>query len=670
MSLPKPDLDNKTFDQLVDEARKLIPNYATQWTDHNLSDPGITLIDLFAWLTEITLYRINLVNEEHRLKYLKLLGVKPATSIPAKVDLSFGAGESTLLKKNTVVSTKKDGMDINFELDEDVNVVPLTLKKIIVNELNAALFSTPFAGEEFMSGVFDRTIANQKDDLFFTPFGQTTQEGSCLYLGFGLKEEDEGRKQESKAPHILNFMCYLYEKDLISPGRHGDEEDYEFENAKLKWEISVAPDAAKWKEVFPDDGTKDFKQSGRLLFEGLESWELSRIPIWKSDSKYFWMRCTLERSDYEYPPRIERIMLNTVEAVQRKTVHIITLGISNGLPNQVFALQEVPVLNKSLKLWVAGEKWTEVDDLDGSGPEDTHFILDNENGEIRFGDGLMGKVPSVDSGIRIPEYMAGGGEQGNLMPDCTWSIQDVEDMDITNQRASTGGKEAETIAEATDRFIRDLKVPYTAVTSEDFEYIAKNTPGLRVATAKSIPNHDPMNPEKGEGSVTVVVIPFSPLKTFAIPPEPSSGFKNAIKQHLNTHRLLGTRIHVIPPVYIRTTVNVTVVPSNGFLKEGLAQKIIDRLNFFLHPVKGGREGNGWPIGRSLYRSELYELIKKIDGVDSITELSIRADKNTHTDEYGNLVLDSRIATIYSGRHVVEMINKADAGRRGSIYAER
>ncbi|KPQ42130.1 MAG: hypothetical protein MPEBLZ_03302 [Candidatus Methanoperedens nitroreducens] len=83
MVLPKQNLDDKTFGQLVEEERKLIPRYAPQWTDHNLSDPGITLIDLFAWLTEITLFRINLIRDSHKLKYLKLLGFTPLPPLPA-----------------------------------------------------------------------------------------------------------------------------------------------------------------------------------------------------------------------------------------------------------------------------------------------------------------------------------------------------------------------------------------------------------------------------------------------------------------------------------------------------------------------------------------------------------------------------------------------------------
>jgi predicted phage baseplate assembly protein len=74
MSVPIPDLDNRTFEELVDEAKRLIPVYAPQWTDHNLHDPGITFIELFAWLTEMQLYTFNQVSDRHLVKYLELLG--------------------------------------------------------------------------------------------------------------------------------------------------------------------------------------------------------------------------------------------------------------------------------------------------------------------------------------------------------------------------------------------------------------------------------------------------------------------------------------------------------------------------------------------------------------------------------------------------------------------
>ncbi len=668
MALPIPNLDNRTYEQLLEEARKSIPNYAPEWTNHNPADPGITLVELFVWLAEIAGYRINLVTEEHRQKYLKLLGIRPLGTFSAIVDLSFEAEGPRLLENGTGFLAEKAGESIDFELLEDITVVPFQLEKIIVNEMAAG--SAPDSSSSssqvrrLVKGIFDRTVANFKEDLFFAPFGLDTRKNSELYLGFELKAQENDGK-EAKVPESLNFMSYLYEKDLIEPGKHGEEAEYEFENAKLKWEISLSPDGKQWKEVFPEDGTKNFRKSGRLFFRDLGDWARSSIGAWSSrgedkEEKYFWLRCTLLESEYEYPPRIEKISLNTTAAAQKKKVKDGLLEKSNGLPGQVFKLPETPVLRESLKLTAAGEEWKEVEDFDGSGPESLHFTLDSLTGEIRFGDGLRGRVPQEGTEIRALEYETGKGKQGNLSAGSRWAVKGgkPEGLTISNLKPAAGGKGEEDIAEAVNRFIRDLKVPYRAVTSEDFEYIARETPGLRVAQAKAVPNFDPADPEGGEGSVTVVVIPFSPLQTFKTPPDPSRGFVAAVARHLEKHRLLGTRVHVVPPEYIRVEVKATIGLSRGFFEEETQQAVLAKLNLFLHPAKGGGSEKGWPVGKPVYRSELYRLIMETEGVDSVQKISIHSEKGAEPDENGDLVLASRTATVYSGVHSVEIAGKS------------
>ncbi|MCL6458570.1 MAG: hypothetical protein K6T85_11250, partial [Gorillibacterium sp.] len=76
MSLPIPKLDDLGFNELVADAKSLIPLYDPEWTNYNPSDPGITLIELFAWFSEMVLYRIDQVTEENHLQFLKLLGVE------------------------------------------------------------------------------------------------------------------------------------------------------------------------------------------------------------------------------------------------------------------------------------------------------------------------------------------------------------------------------------------------------------------------------------------------------------------------------------------------------------------------------------------------------------------------------------------------------------------
>src|SRR4030042_1756926 len=88
MPLPTPNLDDLRFQRdLVDEARRRIIRYCPEWTDYNLSDPGITLIELFAWMTEMLVYRLNRVPEKNYLKFLDMMGIhlQPASSAKAEL---------------------------------------------------------------------------------------------------------------------------------------------------------------------------------------------------------------------------------------------------------------------------------------------------------------------------------------------------------------------------------------------------------------------------------------------------------------------------------------------------------------------------------------------------------------------------------------------------------
>ena len=87
MSLPVPNLDDRSWKQIVDEAVRLIPRYCPEWTNHNASDPGVTLLELYAWMTEMVIYRLNKVPEKNFLTFLDLIGVRLKAPEPAKVVL-------------------------------------------------------------------------------------------------------------------------------------------------------------------------------------------------------------------------------------------------------------------------------------------------------------------------------------------------------------------------------------------------------------------------------------------------------------------------------------------------------------------------------------------------------------------------------------------------------
>ena len=98
MPINLPNLDDRTFSDLVDEAQTLIPVYEPAWTNHNASDPGITFVELFAYLTEMLMYRLNRVTNANRCAFLKLIdGIEriPSTRNPGMVCRIMGDENAT-----------------------------------------------------------------------------------------------------------------------------------------------------------------------------------------------------------------------------------------------------------------------------------------------------------------------------------------------------------------------------------------------------------------------------------------------------------------------------------------------------------------------------------------------------------------------------------------------
>src|SRR5713101_9714646 len=107
MPLTLPNLDDRRYQDLLDEALSRIPVYTPEWTNFNKSDPGVTLIEVFAFLTENLLYRCNQIPDRNRKKFLKLLNVplQPATSARGLITIANAKGLQQTLTLN-------DGMEV------------------------------------------------------------------------------------------------------------------------------------------------------------------------------------------------------------------------------------------------------------------------------------------------------------------------------------------------------------------------------------------------------------------------------------------------------------------------------------------------------------------------------------------------------------------------------
>ena len=129
MPILSPQLDDLTFDRSFAELRRRIPVYAPEWTDHNDSDPGIAMLQLFAYLAEQVAYRLNRIPDKNRVELLKLLGIRLAAATPARSRLALVLGNPTTLNGYTLAAgthahAESGSPPPQYETTAPIDVVP------------------------------------------------------------------------------------------------------------------------------------------------------------------------------------------------------------------------------------------------------------------------------------------------------------------------------------------------------------------------------------------------------------------------------------------------------------------------------------------------------------------------------------------------------------------
>ena len=641
MVLPKEDLDNKSFEELVKEAVLRIPIYAPGWTDHNIHDPGITFIELFAWLAEIQLYSMNRISEKSYRKFLKLMGIKklePAKEANVDVTFSLQNITSKSVPAGTMMAAKGhiSGKDILFETEKDLPVIDSKPETILTR---------PKSGE-----FIDNSKANKNENVYYYGFGYNPDEGQCipnvgdeLYLGF----------DKSLTGKELPMTFYLFEEILFKTVRSCKEKTDLSASARLSWEYYTSgawTDNNNWKSIEEiTDETEHLTISGKIWMKIQGA--MGQVDI--NNANRFWIRCRVEEAGYEITPKIDLILLNTVSAIQRSALKVETFS-STGLPEFIKDLKDAPVLDKTLTVKLNNKEWRndidsnpEVEDFDASNPEDKHYIVDLAVGRVTFGNGISGKIPPAGKNNITASYRTGGGVHGNVRPHTlNWILDEqlAEKVTVDNMKAATGGKDSETLEEAIYRARKDLKTVYRAVTSQDYEHLIMNTPELKVARAKAIPRYHPSQTSQVPGIVSIIVVPKSPYAK----PLPSDGLLNTVYRYLEKQRLLATELFIIPPEYTEISVSTTVKIKPRFVKDTIETNVKTELDKFLNPITGGVEGNGWPFGRSVYLSEIYQIIDSAEGVDYVQSVTL---SDQEVEQEVDIDIPSH-GLVYSGDHLI------------------
>lgn len=642
MSLPSPKLDDRSFQDIVDDVKRQIGLRCPEWTEHNVSDPGVTLLELFAYMTETMLYRLNLVPEKNYIRFLELLGISLETPEPAKAELRFQLTrpipdtrggdefEMTLPARKTIAATVRTESEdaIEFATDMDLRLVQPQLKYVVALARQGDL-------EQFVGARTLELGKKRPEKEGFQVYSPRPESGDAVYYGFA--------GQVAMNTVALNIEC-------LTSAATGLNEGY----PSQVWEI-FEPAVGRWERLEVEDETKGYNRNGAVFIHMPVSardfalggrsavWVRSRYTTDPGDLPARGID-ELTPSEYERSPELisveATVVGGTVQGSNSTSVYKEVLGVSDGLPGQTFRLRFSPVLtlrvDETILVGAPGESpddysaWTEwklVEDFSDSGRDDHHFTIDYLTGEIAFGpnfaqpDGsgrTYGKIPEKGLTVVMSCYRHGGGTLGNVREGRVRNLKSPIPFvaDVFNPRPATGGRDRETLDRAKLRAREKLMIRDRAVTAEDYEFLAQKA-SSSVGRARCIQATVLGSSDIRPGLVRVLLVPA--LSRDILVPKPSDLRVNQQTRHdvhafLDERRLLTASLEVDEPDYRFVSVDLRLVADPRADANQVAHRVIESLNRYIHPLYGGPAGTGWPFKRSLTLADVYAQVGAVQGV--------------------------------------------------------
>ncbi|MGW0229334.1 putative baseplate assembly protein [Actinopolymorpha singaporensis] len=663
MPLRSPILDDRSYAQLRDELVARIPVYAPEWTDHHPSDPGITLVELFAFLAENLLFRFNQVPDATKLAFLKLLDIPVRPAVPASGTVAF----ATAVPAGVLVpgDTRVLAGPVEFRTGSELVAWPLTARAAIRARHDAELDEDTaeyFARASVAAGT---TVAAAS--RYRTAFGAAApaQPGGDVLDPAG---SIDGRLyvlliRGAVVPDPARFAGGLVTLGVVPAREVASMSEVDAcgaatDPAAVQWQIATTspvpgapdPDSADpvWRTLTVEaDTTRALTRPGVVQLRmpadltdiGLylpadpdSAGAGDQPPLIEDDAlavtALAWLRAY--RPTGAPLPAVEWLGANATPVEQSAAATAEFLGTGTGEPGQEYRLVHPGVLgNVALDVEEQGANrwvpWTQVADLRATGVDDRVFALDPEAGLVRFGDGRRGRPPQIGERIRVSRYRYGGGATGNVGPEAISTVRLVGGVTVTNPLPCRGGADAEPLADAVDRIPEEFRRHDRAVTVSDFRELAEQTPGAGVLRAETLRLFNPHQPdEPAPGAVSVVVWPAAdPVHPDA--PMPDRDTLRAVCRWLDERRLVTTELYVIPPTYRRVAVSVGIAVRPGYGVEGVRRWVELVLRQYLSPLPPyGPDGRGWPLGRSVFGPELEAAALQVEGLEFLSGLRVAA----------------------------------------------
>ncbi|MDV3456329.1 baseplate J/gp47 family protein [Sphingomonas sp. HF-S4] len=641
MPLPAPRIDDRDYRALVEETLARVPVHTPEWTNFNPSDPGVTIVQLFAFLTENLIYRANLIPERNRAKFLQLLGIPLRTASEARGLVAFANEKGALATQTIQRDFELLAGAMPFRTVTGLDVLPveakLFVKRPVANpapelrkyyELLYASYgatlpaqltlyqSAPFdpaQGPLDLAETIDRTLwialVARKDDLAATddPTKLVREAIAGRNLSLGLAPAEDVEQLAIPVGGATTAPADLLRYDIARPAANGE---LLFVNGR------PAPD---WRAL---DARADFDPSREVgvveiglpeadalrLWNNLDPFEagVGELPPAIDDSAIAetlvtWIRV---RASSAAEVRLRWAGINAVGVRQFETIRAERLADGDGSPDQVRQLAKAPVLENSVAIVSVSPEgteteWSAIDDLLAAAPEvpipgasqqlgpATSFRVDAEAGVVSFGDGLAGRRPGADERL-YARYEYSEGQEGNVGPHALKAGPLAPGgFTATNPIATWGGTDAESVRSGEKQVQRMLQHRDRLVTEADFRSIAWRTPGVSIGRIDVLPAwHPDLAPGAigtVPGVVTLLVAPRNDPEHPAAP-RPDAPFLDALCAYLDPRRLVTTELVLRGPAYKRIWVSVGIEVGGGYTIAEVADAVKARLRAYLSPL--------------------------------------------------------------------------------------
>lgn len=638
MPLPPPTLDNRRAQALVDELVARVPAYTPEWTNFTDSDPGVTLIQLFAHITESLLYRTNQIPERNRAKFLQLLGVPLAPAQEARGLVAFANGRGP---SDTLVvprGTELFAGALPFRTATSLDVLPLEarfyVRRPIVTPtqeqqdyyaLLYASYNKPvpqtlalYETVEVVGGT-DVDLAETVDhSLWVALLGRTTDNvpvkdrdgwddlrgklaGRTLSLGM---KPDQGADQISVQPGTPPVLSDgLLRFELPSPGPIALDAN----GAPLPTYARVTARADF--DPLTQPGIIELALPGAA---GLDLWHLDPLEAGVGDLPpaadapdvaariVTWLRI---RSGSTTDVKLDWVGINAAQIRQQLLISAEQLAPGDGTPNQIRRLRQSPVLAGSVTLASiendTRHDWTAIDDIRAAAPEvkipntpdmgdplDV-FSCDPEAGVISFGDGFTGRRPILGEAL-YASYACTAGAAGNVGAGALKAGPMVPaGVTATNPVLTWGGADAESVSAAETQIPRFITHRDRLVTADDFRAIAWRTPGVSIGRIEVLPAAHPdvvpLTVGSAPGAVTLMTIPIrDPLHPDA--PRADRPFLTTLCNYLDPRRLVTTELVLRGPDYVGIWISIGIEVAGGRNVSEVVEAVKTRIKAFLSPL--------------------------------------------------------------------------------------